>query len=124
MARLATVRADGGPRVVPCWFVLDGDVAYTAVDDVKPKATLALGRLDDVRSDGRVSLLVDHEDDDWRKLWWDRLDGRARILDPDREGDERQRALGLLAAKYPAYRAQPPPGAVVAIQVERWTSWP
>lgn len=124
VGRLATVRADGSPRVVPCWFALDGDVFYTAVDDLKPKSTLALGRLDDVRATERVSLLVDHDDDDWQRLWWVRLDGRARILDPSLDADERARAVDLLAAQHPPYRDRPPPGAVVAVQIERWTSWP
>lgn len=124
VGRLATVRADGAPRVVPCWFALDGDVLYTAVDDLKPKTTLALGRLDDVRATGRASLVVDHEDEDWRRLWWVRGDGRARILDPSSDAQERSRALDLLAAKYPPYRDRPPPGAVVALDVARWTSWP
>ena len=124
VARLATVRADGSPRVVPCWFVLDGDVLYTAVDDLKPKSTLALGRIDDVRATERVSLLVDQDDRDWSKLWWERLDGRARVVDPETEAQERRGALELLAAKYPPYRDHPPPGAVVAVRVERWTTWP
>ena len=124
VARLATVRPDGSPRVAPCWFVLDGDVLYTAVDDLKPKSTLALGRIDDVRATERVSLLVDQDDRDWSKLWWERLDGRARVVDPETEAQERRGALELLAAKYPPYRDHPPPGAVVAVRVERWTTWP
>lgn len=119
MARLATVRASGAPRVVPCCFALDGDVLYTAVDG-KPKTTQQLGRLDDIAAHPAVSLVVDHYADDWADLWWARLDGRARLVT---DGAERDAALDLLAAKYAQYREQRPTGAVVAVTVDRWQTW-
>ena len=45
------------------------------------EATTSLRRLDNVRAHPAVSLLVDHYDDDWTRLWWVRVDGtgdRAR----------------------------------------------
>ncbi len=52
--KLAVVRKDGSPRVVPIWFVLDGDdlVFTTAADSVKGKALLR---------DGRAAICVDLE---------------------------------------------------------------
>lgn len=52
--KLATVRPDGRPHVVPIWFALDGDdiVLTTGADTVK-------GR--NICRDGRVSLCVDDE---------------------------------------------------------------
>jgi PPOX class probable F420-dependent enzyme len=122
VAHLGTVRADGRPHVVPCCFALAGDVAYTAIDDVKPKSTLALRRLDNIRRDPSVTLLVDHYADDWSTLWWVRVDGRAAIAEPGSP----QHATGqaLLAAKYEQYRRQPPPGAVIAITIDSWHAWP
>jgi nitroimidazol reductase NimA-like FMN-containing flavoprotein (pyridoxamine 5'-phosphate oxidase superfamily) len=32
VAHLATVRPDGTPHVVPCFFVLDRDTIYSAID--------------------------------------------------------------------------------------------
>lgn len=54
-AKLATVRKDGRPHVVPIWFVLDGDdlIFTTARTSVKGQAILR---------DGRVSLCVDDEE--------------------------------------------------------------
>jgi nitroimidazol reductase NimA-like FMN-containing flavoprotein (pyridoxamine 5'-phosphate oxidase superfamily) len=52
VARLATVRADGGPHVVPLVFVLVGDVIYSAVD-AKPKQSGRLQRLANVASEPR-----------------------------------------------------------------------
>ena len=119
VARLATVRADGRPHIVPCCFVLDR-LIYTAVDDVKPKATLRLRRLDNIADNPRVSLLVDHYSDDWSSLWWIRLDGRAHVA----SDKERVIALDLLAAKYEQYMRHPPPGPVVVIEIDTWRSWP
>ncbi|MEZ5231401.1 MAG: TIGR03668 family PPOX class F420-dependent oxidoreductase [Acidimicrobiales bacterium] len=122
VGRLATIGDDGAPHQVPCCFVLDGDTLYTAVDDVKAKRTARLRRLDNVRAHPVASLLVDHYDEDWSQLWWIRLDGAARVLEPDT--DEAATARALLAGKYEQYRAQPPPGAVIAVDVERWRAWP
>jgi PPOX class probable F420-dependent enzyme len=120
VGRLATVTPAGEPHVVPCCFVLDGDTILSAVD-AKPKSTLALRRLDNLRARPRAALLVDHYDDDWSTLWWVRADGDGRVIDA---GAERERALDLLAAKYPQYRTRRPPGPVVAVVVTRWRAWP
>lgn len=120
VARLATLRADGRPHLVPIVFALDGEVVWTAVD-AKPKSTSALRRLRNIEADPRVSVLVDHYEDDWSRLWWVRGDGRARIV-PAGSAEE-QAGLAWLSAKYAPYLSQPPPGPVVQIEVERWTSW-
>ena len=117
VARLATAGADGRPHLVPVCFAVEGDTVYSAVDDVKPKATMRLRRLANVAENPAVSLLVDHYDDDWSALWWVRADGRARVLEaaPD--------AVALLVARYPQYRDAPPGGPVLAVHVQRWAGW-
>jgi PPOX class probable F420-dependent enzyme len=119
VARLATVDARGRPHVVPICFVLAGDVLYSAVDH-KPKRSPRLKRLDNIRANPGVVVLVDHYEDDWSRLWWVRLRGRGRVLEA---GEERERALALLVDKYPQYRAQPPAGAVIAIDLDEWREW-
>jgi PPOX class probable F420-dependent enzyme len=120
VGRLATVTASGLPHIVPCCFVLDGDTVFSAVDH-KPKSTFDLVRLDNLRSTEVASLLVDHYGEDWATLWWVRIDGRGRVAEA---GEERERALGLLAAKYEQYRARIPAGPVVVIEVTTWRAWP
>ncbi len=119
VARLASLAPDGRPHLVPFCFVLDGDRIYSAVDQ-KPKRTQTLQRLRNVAEHPAVSLLADAYDEDWSRLWWVRADGRARVL---AAGPERDRALELLAAKYPQYRASPPPGPVLSVAVGRWSGW-
>ena len=115
IGRLATVTPDGRPHVVPVCFALHDGRIFTAVD-AKPKATRALQRLENVRAHGSASLLVDHYDDDWTKLWWVRVDGAATI-------EESEAGLDALAAKYAQYRAQRPAGPLIAIAPENWRTW-
>jgi PPOX class probable F420-dependent enzyme len=116
VARLATIRPDGSPRVVAICFALDGDTLYTAVDE-KPKRTRRLARLADIQRDPRVEVVVDHYDEDWSRLWWVRLRGRARVVERD------DRALEFLQAKYAQYRDQPPQGPFIVVEIDERTEW-
>ncbi|MFD7324367.1 PPOX class F420-dependent oxidoreductase [Streptomyces sp. NPDC059875] len=73
--KLATVRDDGSPHVVPIWFVLDGDdvVFNTGKDTVK-------GR--NLARDGRVALCVD---DDRPPFAFVMLQGRAEVSEDSLE---------------------------------------
>jgi PPOX class probable F420-dependent enzyme len=119
VARLATIDPDGRPHLVPIVFAIDGDTLYSAVDR-KPKRSTTLRRIENARERPQVTILVDHYDDDWSRLWWIRLRGRARVLD---DGDELERALGLLREKYPQYRSEPPGGPVLAVDVTDMREW-
>lgn len=119
MARLATVDPDGRAHLVPIVFALDGDTLYSAVDR-KPKRSRTLRRIENARARPDVTVLVDHYENDWSRLWWIRLRGRARVLDG---GEERLHALALLAAKYPQYREEPPDGPVLAVDVDEARCW-
>ena len=85
-------------------FALAGDTLYSAVDS-KAKISRRLRRIQNARARPDVTVLVDLYDDDWSRLWWIRLRGRARVLDG---GDEHDRALALLREKYTQYQVEPP----------------
>jgi PPOX class probable F420-dependent enzyme len=120
VARLATVRPDGAPHVVPVTFALvDDDRLVTAVD-AKPKTTQRLQRLANVEAEPRVGLLVDHYDEDWQQLWWVRLDGVARVV---REEPERSGMIEPLLVKYGQYADAPPTGPVVVVDVSDVRYW-
>jgi PPOX class probable F420-dependent enzyme len=119
VARLATIDPDGRPHLVPIVFALDGDTLYSAVDR-KPKRSTTLRRIENARARPDVTILVDHYEDDWSRLWWIRLRGRARVLD---DGEERERALELLRTKYAQYRDEPPDGPVLSVDVTETRSW-
>ena len=124
VARLATADRWGRPHVVPICFAVDGDRLYTAVDH-KPKRRPELRRLDNLRANPSASVLVDHYEEDWGRLWWVRADGTAAVLDPedDQAGEQRRRAVALLADKYEQYVGRAPGGAVIALTLRSWRSW-
>jgi PPOX class probable F420-dependent enzyme len=122
VGRLATVTPAGRPHVVACCFAVVEGGDIVSVVDAKPKSTLALRRLANIRSNPAVSLLVDEYDDaDWARLWWVRVDGDATVVD---DGPVRDSAVAALAAKYGQYRTTPPPGPAIVIVPRTWRSWP
>jgi PPOX class probable F420-dependent enzyme len=119
VGRLATVRPDGRPHVVVCCFAVGGDRVWTAVD-AKPKSGRRLQRLANIRANPHASLLVDHYEENWDRLWWVRVDGAAAVLE---DGNEEEHAIAALTARYPQYEQAPPPGPVIAITIDRITGW-
>lgn len=120
VARLATVRPDGRPHIVPIVFALDGKLLYTIVD-AKPKLGPDLVRMRNIAVEPRVSLLVDHYAEDWQALWWVRADGIATVVE---SGTPRDVAIRLLLEKYRQYDEWATPfGAAVVVRIDRWSSW-
>ena len=112
------------PAVVPVCFVLLGETLYHAIDG-KPKSAPPgqLRRVKNVQANPRATLLIDHYGEDWRRLWYVLLGGKARLV---HAGPERQRAIGALRKKYPQYRTTVPLPAdalVIAIDVGRLRHW-
>jgi PPOX class probable F420-dependent enzyme len=123
VARLATVGSTGCPHLVPITFALLDDATLVSAVDHKPKRTTALQRLANIAANPQVAVLVDHYDDDWRQLWWARADGVARVVGPGQEPALRASALPALAHRYPQYVERPPQGALVVIDIERFSAW-
>jgi PPOX class probable F420-dependent enzyme len=123
VGHLASITPGSRPHVVPFAFAVVEEAAairvYWAVDD-KPKRSRRLQRIRNLEANPAVELVVDGYEEDWSALWWVRASGASRIV---LEPDERAVALAALEAKYPQYGAARPPGPVVAIDVERITSW-
>jgi PPOX class probable F420-dependent enzyme len=119
VARLGTIGPEGRVDLVPCTFALVGDRLVTAVDH-KPKTTRRLRRLANIAADPRITLLVDHYDDDWDRLWWVRVRGRAEVVEA---GPDRTDAVAALVAKYPQYAVRAPDGPAIVATVTDWTWW-
>jgi PPOX class probable F420-dependent enzyme len=122
VARLATADARGRPHVIPvCFAVADGTL-YVTIDE-KPKRPSAtpLKRLRNIEENPAVAIVADRYDEDWTRLGWVMLQGRADIL---RDGSEYARAQALLRARYAQLRAMSIEGLpVIAVRVERVLSW-
>jgi PPOX class probable F420-dependent enzyme len=122
VGRLATADREGRPLVVPICYAIVGDSIYSAVD-AKPKRTRELRRLRNIAENPLVSLVVDEYDEDWSRLRYVIVEGRADVLTG---GDEFSRAIDRLVAKYPQYRTLALPrdcGAVIRITPERVLAW-
>jgi PPOX class probable F420-dependent enzyme len=107
VAHLATADASGEPLIVPICFAFDGACFFTAIDE-KPKAVSAstLGRLQNIRANPRVALLLDDYSEDWTQLAYLLIKGTARIIDPPAgAGVEHAAGITLLRARYTQYRS-------------------
>ena len=100
VGRLTTADAAGRPLVVPVCYAFDGERVYSAID-AKPKRTRALRRLSNIADNPYVSLVIDEYDEEWTRLRYVIVEGRADVLTG---GADFARAVDLLVAKYPQYR--------------------
>jgi len=125
VARLATADPAGRPHIVPVCFVYHRKAFYTAVDQ-KPKRVPAqkLARLRNIRHSPQVALLIDHYDEDWTRLWYVLVRGKAKLL-PKSAAKERAEAIRALREKYPQYASSmlPDEAPIIRIAVERMNSW-
>jgi PPOX class probable F420-dependent enzyme len=124
VARLATRDLKGQPHVVPVCYAYDGRSFYSPVDR-KPKRVSAekLARIRNIRANPDVALLVDHYDEDWDKLWYILVRGRAEIL---LAGEEQMDALQQLRKKYPQYSSRqllPEEAPLIRISPVEIISW-
>ena len=122
IGHLATADASAVPHVVPVCFGLLENRLYITIDQ-KPKRERdrPLKRLRNIAANPHVAIVFDRYDEDWRRLAWVMLHGRAEIL---RAGDEHARAQVLLRSRYKqldAMRIEELP--VIAIAIERVASW-
>jgi coenzyme F420-0:L-glutamate ligase / coenzyme F420-1:gamma-L-glutamate ligase len=123
VARLATLDAGRAPHVVPICFACDGSVFYSAIDR-KPKRVAAgrLARLKNIRETPQVALLVDQYDEDWTRLWYVLVRGKAELVSAS---PEHKRAIRRLRAKYPQYdkKMLADDAPVLRITPVRITAW-
>jgi PPOX class probable F420-dependent enzyme len=125
VARLATIDPDGAPHIVPICFAYDGRSFYSAVDR-KPKrvAPDKLARLQNIRRESNVALLIDEYREDWERLWYVLVRGRAKLVSKSADR-EHSKAIGLLKKKYAQYaRGMLSDNApIIRITAERISAW-
>ena len=98
---LGTSDSHLGTHLVPVVYALEGDELAIPIDSVKPKSTNQLRRVDNLLSDARASLLIDHRDTDWGALWWVRVElAFIRTAEPEESW------RSALTSKYQQYGAE------------------
>jgi nitroimidazol reductase NimA-like FMN-containing flavoprotein (pyridoxamine 5'-phosphate oxidase superfamily) len=91
---LATVRSDGYPQATTVGYANDGMDLYFCCDRASQKVR-------NLRRCPKVSLTIDRDYKDFRRIKGLSMGATARVLSKPREI---QRALGLLARKFPPMR--------------------
>ncbi len=121
VGRLATADRAAVPHVVPVCYALAGTTLYITIDE-KPKRTdRPLRRVANILDNPSVAVVVDRYNEDWKKLGWVMLRGRADILADGAEHDEAQ---ALLRMRYPQLKAMRIEQlSVIAVRIERATAW-
>lgn len=107
VAHLATADASGEPLIVPVCFAFDGKFFFTAIDD-KPKTVSASGlrRVQNIRTNSRVALLLDDYSEDWSQLAYLLIKGTAHLIGPAAGATtEYSHAITLLRSRYVQYRS-------------------
>jgi len=122
VARLATVDAIGQPAVIPIVYAFDGVAFFTPLD-AKPKrvAAVQLQRVRNINANPNVAVIIDSYSEDWRRVAWVHVRGRARIIT---DGDEYTAGITLLGAKYPQYEHMSLAGRpIILIEPTSIRSW-
>ncbi len=99
VARMATADVDGRPFAVPVCFVYLNGCLYTPVDE-KPKSGRRLRRLRNIEANPQVALVFDRYEDDWERLAWVLIRGKASLVT---DMDEKAQAVAALRSKYEQY---------------------
>ena len=125
VARLSTLDSRRRPHIVPICFVFDHKCFYSAID-AKPKSVVPqqLARVRNILARPQVALLIDEYDEDWTRLWFVLIRGRAQIV-PMSARRERGRAISKLREKYRQYAGKMlrDDATIIRITPERFTSW-
>jgi len=103
IAHLATADASGHPHVIPICFAFNGKKFFSPIDE-KPKraAPTKLRRVRNIEVNPRVAIVIDHYEEDWKKLGYVLVFGTARIL---LGGKGHRDAVRLLRRRYAQYRS-------------------
>ena len=102
VARLATADRRGLPLVVPICYVFDGKYIYTPLDR-KPKRVPVkeLKRIKNIAENPNISLVIDDYNEDWSRLRYIIIKGKASVI---YSGKEYIESLRMLSEKYMQYR--------------------
>jgi PPOX class probable F420-dependent enzyme len=121
VAHLATADRAGVPHLVPVCFCTGVTSVYITVDEKPKRVDVPLKRLRNIQENPAVAVTVDRWDEDWTRLGWIMLRGRADILS---SGDEHDRAQDHLQQRYQQYRTMDLAALpVIAVRIERVVSW-
>ena len=124
IARLATSTASGEPSLVPITFILSDDRILIVIDD-KPKSGKTLRRVQNIRDNNSVAVLIDHYEDEWTALWWLLIRGAGEILEFEEFSEQQQLKIpSTFKKKYRQYKELSfADRTFISITIEVVSSW-
>lgn len=123
VGHLGTADAAGQPLVVPICYAFDGESLFSAIDAKPKRSGGALKRIRNIRDNAKVSVVIDHYEEDWTRLRYVIIQGEAELLTG---GAEFSRAVDLLRIKYPQYRTlalDRDAGLMIRVKAAAVTQW-
>ena len=114
VCRIASIRPDGEPHVIPVCPVFDGD--STLFVDIGSRYTTA----EAIRDNPLVAVLIDEYDEDWRRLKGVLL--RCRAVEA--KGEEQDYAWAMIRERFPTYKEMGwEPRLTLALRIYDWRQW-
>ncbi len=114
VCRIAAVRPDRTPHLIPVCPVFDGEA--TLYVDIGRRYTTA----EALAKNPSIAVLIDEYDDDWSRLRAVLLRCRAEAI----KGPEKERAWEMLRTKFPQYKEIGwEPRLTLALRVQDWRQW-
>ncbi len=123
VARLATVDQKSCPYVVPVVFVFHENSFFIPLDEktknVNPKK---LKRVKNIEKNPNVTLLIDKYQNDWKKLFFLMIHGKATVID-GKNSKLMDKIHKLLISKYPQYKKIGIGNSCIKINPTKVTFW-
>ena len=130
VARLATVDLECMPHLVPVVFAFDNDRDFYFIPiDEKTKRSRPknLKRVRNIKENPNVALLIDEYNEDWTKLYFIMIQGKASIIGgkklDENETSLLEKAHKLLYNKYPQYQKIGVGEYVIMIMPQKVIAW-
>ncbi|MEW6604287.1 MAG: TIGR03668 family PPOX class F420-dependent oxidoreductase [Thermoproteota archaeon] len=124
IARLATADSESKPHLVPVVFVFDGNHFFIPLDEKRKTVKPAkLKRAKNINENPNVALLIDEYSEDWTRLAFVMIQGKASIVDRSQESTKLQEAYKKLMTKYPQYQEIGLGEMCIIIKPEKVISW-
>ena len=123
VARLATVDQKSHPYVVPVVFVFHENSFFIPLDEkVKTVNARKLKRVKNIEKNPNVTLLIDEYQNDWKKLFFLMIHGKATVTD-GKNSKIMDKVHKLLISKYPQYKKIGVGNSCIKINTTKVTFW-
>ena len=124
VARLATIDSEFKPHLVPVVFVFNGNHFFIPVDEKRKTAKPEkLKRIRNIQDNPNVTLLIDEYSEDWTKLAFVMIQGKASIATKEEGNIQVRQAYKKLMIKYLQYQRVGLGERCIIITPKKVASW-